>query len=133
MQPESSLPHSQVPATCPHPSRSSPHPHIPLPEDSSYYDPPIYVWVFQVVSFPQVSPPKPLYMPLLSSIRSTCPAHRILFDLITRTTFGEQYRSLSPSLCCSPHSPVTPSLSPPQYSPQHPILKLPQPTLLPSQ
>ena len=32
-------------------------PHIPLPEDPSYY-PPIYAWVFQVVSFPQVSPPK---------------------------------------------------------------------------
>ena len=33
MEPESSLPHSQVPATCPYPvpARSSPHPHIPLP------------------------------------------------------------------------------------------------------
>ena len=32
-----SLPHSQVPATCPYPepARSSPHPHIPLPEDPS--------------------------------------------------------------------------------------------------
>jgi hypothetical protein len=35
MKPEGSLPHSQVPATCPYPEtvRSSPHPHIPLPED----------------------------------------------------------------------------------------------------
>jgi hypothetical protein len=33
--------------------------HIPLPEYPSLYYPPIYAWVFQVVSFPQVSPPKP--------------------------------------------------------------------------
>jgi len=35
MEPERSLPHSQVPATCPYPepARSSPYPHIPLPED----------------------------------------------------------------------------------------------------
>jgi hypothetical protein len=55
MEPEGSLPHSQVPATCPYPepARSSPCPHIPLPEE------PIYAWVSSVVSFPQVSPPKP--------------------------------------------------------------------------
>ena len=34
-------------------------PHILLPEHPSKYYPPIYVWVFQVVYFPQVSPPKP--------------------------------------------------------------------------
>jgi len=35
MEPEGSLPHSQVPATCPYPEppRSSLYPHIPLPED----------------------------------------------------------------------------------------------------
>jgi hypothetical protein len=33
-------------------------PPIPLLEDPFEYYPPIYVWVFQVVSFPQVSPPK---------------------------------------------------------------------------
>jgi hypothetical protein len=34
-EPEGSLPHSQVPATClyPEPAQSSPYPHIPLPED----------------------------------------------------------------------------------------------------
>jgi len=43
MKPEYSVPHSQVPATCPYPepARSSPYPHIPLPEDPSYYYPPI--------------------------------------------------------------------------------------------
>jgi len=37
MEPESSLPHSQVPATCPYPepARSSPYTHIPLLEESS--------------------------------------------------------------------------------------------------
>jgi len=55
------MPHSQVPANClyPEPARSSPYPHIPLPEDPSLYNPPIYGWVFQVVSFPQVSLQKP--------------------------------------------------------------------------
>jgi hypothetical protein len=35
MEPEGSLPHSQVPATCsyPEPAQSSPYPHIPFPED----------------------------------------------------------------------------------------------------
>ena len=43
------------------------------------------------------------------SIRATCSAHRIL-DFITRTILGEEYRSLSSSLCNFLHSPVTPSL-----------------------
>ena len=61
MEPESSLPRSQVPATCPYPEpdRSRPRPHIPIPEDPSQYYPSIYAWVFQVVSYPQVSLPKP--------------------------------------------------------------------------
>ena len=61
MEPEGSSPHSQAHATCPYPelAPSSPHTHIPLPEDPSKYYPPIYVWVSPVVSFPQVSPPKP--------------------------------------------------------------------------
>ena len=35
MEPEGSLPESQVPAACPYPEpvQSSPYPHIPLPED----------------------------------------------------------------------------------------------------
>ena len=37
MKPEGSLPHSQVPATCPYPepARSSPYPRLTLPEDPS--------------------------------------------------------------------------------------------------
>ena len=83
-------------------------PHIPFPEDPSYHHPPIYAWVSPVVSFPQVSPPKPctcLFLP----IRATCAAHHILY-FITLTIFGEQYRSLSSSLRSFLYSPVTSSL-----------------------
>jgi hypothetical protein len=43
---EGSSPHLQQPATsaCPEPDLSSPCPHIPLPEDSFQYYPPIYAW-----------------------------------------------------------------------------------------
>ena len=60
MEHEGSLPHSQVPATCPYPEpdQCSPYPHFLLPKDPSYYYPPIYAWFSQVFSFPQVSPPK---------------------------------------------------------------------------
>jgi hypothetical protein len=85
-------------------------PHIPLPKDPSYYYPPIYSWVFEVVSFPQVSPTKTLYTFLLFPIHATCPAHLILLDFITRTILGVEYRSLSSSLCSFLHSPVTSSL-----------------------
>jgi len=107
MEPEGSLPHSQVPATCPNPepARSSPYPHIPLPESLSQYYPPIYAWVSQVTSFPHVSPPKPTH--LLSPIRATFLAHLSVLDLITRTILCEEYRSLSSSLCNFLHSPVT--------------------------
>ena len=51
---------------------------------------------------------KTLYTTLLSPIHATFPTHLILLDLIT--IFGEQYRSLSPSLCSFLHSTVTSSL-----------------------
>ena len=40
-------------------------------------------------------------------IRATCPAHLILLDFIKRKILGEQYRSLSSSLCNFLHSPLT--------------------------
>jgi len=48
-KPEASLPHSQVPTAAPILSQIDPlHASIPLPEDPSYYYPPIYAWDFQV-------------------------------------------------------------------------------------
>jgi len=44
-------------------------PHAPLPEDSSQYYPPFYVWVSQVVSFLRVSPPEPWYTSPLPQVR----------------------------------------------------------------
>ena len=92
MEPEVSLPHSQVTATClyPEPHRSSP--------GSSK-------WSLSL-SFPT----KTMYTHLFSSIRAACPAHPILLDLITRTILGEEYRSLSSSLHSFLHSPVISSL-----------------------
>ena len=71
---------------------------------------------------PSGFPTKTLFTPLLSLKHATCPAHLILLYLITRTIFGEQYRSLSSSLCSFLHL-VTLR---PKYSPQHSILKHPQ-------
>jgi hypothetical protein len=45
-----------------------------------------------------------VYTSLFSPIRDTCPAYLIPLDLITRTTLGEEYGSLSSSLCSFLHS-----------------------------
>jgi len=60
MELEGSVPHSEVPTTCPYPepAQSSLYhlPPIPLLDGPSYH-PLIYAWVFQMLSFFQVSPP----------------------------------------------------------------------------
>jgi hypothetical protein len=108
MEPEVSWPLSQMPITYPFskPARASPCPCIPLPEDPYQYYPPIYTWVSQVNSFPQVSSPKPLYS---SPIPHTCymPRTPYFLDLVIRTILGEEYRSWSSSLRSFLHSPVT--------------------------
>ena len=111
MEREVSLPHSKMPATYPYPepARSSPYP-------TSYF---LKIHLNIILpSMPQ-SPKwslslryttKTLNKPFLSPIRATCPAHLILPAFIARKILGEEYRSLSFSLCSFLHSPVTWSL-----------------------
>ena len=131
MQPESSLPHSQMPATCPYPepAPSSPYAHIPLPVDPSYSYPPIYSWVSQVVSFPQITTSKSCIR--LSSPHvcyMTRPSHSSRFYYLRNIWWAVQIIKLL-IMQFSPHpSYLVPPR--PKYSPQHPILKHPQRTFL---
>ena len=71
----------------------------------------------------------PVYAYALTHTRYL-PRPSILLNLITQTIFGEQYGSLSSSLCSFLHSPVTSSLLGPNILLQYPILKHHQPTFL---
>jgi hypothetical protein len=71
MEPESSLPHSQAPVTCPYSETDQSSQYLPIPrlEDSFYYYPPIYAYVFQVV----LSNMSPQRIPLCTSpVTHTC-------------------------------------------------------------
>jgi hypothetical protein len=79
--------------------------------------------------FPSGFHTKSLYKTLLTPIQATCPANLIFLNSITGTILGEQYRSLSSSLCTFLHPCNLVPLRL-KYSPQHPILQQPEPTFL---
>jgi hypothetical protein len=65
---------------------------LTLLRDPFQYYPPIYARVFQVVSFPQVSPLKPC-MHLYSPHACYMPCHLSLLDLVIQMVFGEECRA----------------------------------------
>jgi len=109
MEHEDSLPHSQVPTTCPYTE----------PDQSSRCPPSHFLNILILSShlllglpsglFPLGFPTKTLYIPLPFPHTCNKRAYLILLDFITRTTFGEQYRSLNSSLCSFLHSLLTSS------------------------
>ena len=80
--------------------------------------------------FPSGFPTKTLHAHLPSPTSATCPTHLILLDMIIRTKFGEEYISVSSSLCSFIYSRYLIPLRS-KYTPQHPILKHPQPMFIP--
>jgi hypothetical protein len=108
MEPKGSLPHLQVPTTCPYPK---PVHFSPFPPTSHF----LKIHLNYILPFTPGSPqwsltlrfphPNPVYTSP-PPIRATCADHLILLDFITLTIMSEEYKSLYSFL----HSLVTSSL-----------------------
>ena len=86
-----------------------PSPPIPISEDPASYYHRIYVWVFQVGSYPLVSPPTHcMYLASPHSFYMRIPSHSRFHH--TKNIYGEEYKSLSSPSCSFLHSLVTWSL-----------------------
>ena len=85
MEPETSSPYPQGPATCPYPepTPSSPHDPLQLPVSSH-----LRLGLPNGL-FPSGFPTNTLCTPLSSPIRATLPAHLIRLDFTTRTILGK--------------------------------------------
>ena len=104
MEPEGSLPQSQVPPPVPILSQLDPV-HTPTSQLLK-----LHLNIFLPSTPGSLSRSLSLmYTSLLSPIRAKCPGYLILLDLITRIILGKQYRSLSLSICSFLHSPFTSS------------------------
>jgi hypothetical protein len=124
MEPEGSLPHLQEPAICPCPepdqfSHASQSHSLKIHFKIIFQ---VYPCVFEVISFPRVSPPKSCMH--LSPTHATCSAHLILLDTMTWLIFGDEYRSWANHVVFSNPCYLIPST--PKYLLQHPILVRPQ-------
>jgi len=90
MEPKGSLPHLQMPATCPYPE-----PDYSMPPPSHFL---MIHTIIILLSMPGSSKwslflrflTKTLYTPFLSPICAKCPTHLILLDLITWIIFSEE-------------------------------------------
>jgi hypothetical protein len=104
-------------------------PPFPLTDDSFQYYPPIYAWIFQVVSFPLFLHQN-LHTPLNSPIRAKCTSMSFFsiwspeqYCVNSTDIKAPHFVVLSTSVLFFPHRP--------KYSPHHPIRKHPQPTFIP--
>jgi len=104
MEPESSLPRSQEPATGLYSEPHASNPYLPTILSSHL------CLDFPSGLFPSSFPTKILYIFLIAPMRATFPIHLTFLDLITLRRFSEVYNLQSSSLCSLPHSPATSSL-----------------------
>jgi hypothetical protein len=112
MEPESSLPYSQVPATCPYPQADQSNSCLPSHFLKIHFNnilPPM-VRPSKWCVCSSYLPTKTLNTHLLSPLRATDLAHLILLYFIILIVCVEEYRSQSSSKCNFFHSPITSSL-----------------------